>query len=93
MKRSKVKDIHGNTVCLGTRVRLLKIADFLRKRLPRDEVEQLDSMVGEVFTVEEIDEYGWPWISKSFPTGDDGCQGHSLALDSDEFEVVSQSET
>ena len=90
MNWSKVKDINGNPVGIGTRVRLLKIADFLRRDLPKDEIERLDSMVGGIFVVDEIDEYGSPWILATWTQGEGKCLIHSLALDSDEMEVVSQ---
>lgn len=37
-------------------------------------------MIGEVFEVEEIDEYGQPWVRK---------RSHSVALAACEMEVVS----
>ena len=92
MNWSKVKDINGTPVGIGTRVRLLKIAEFLRRDLPKEEVDQLESMIGGIFEVTEIDEYGSPWISSSWPQGEGQCHGHSLALDSDEMVVVSQPE-
>ena len=68
----------------------MKIADFLRRDLPKDEIERLESMVGGVFEVDEIDEYGSPWIMATWPQGEERRFSHSLALDSDEMEVVSQ---
>ena len=34
------------------------------EKLPSEERERVDSMVGETFEVEEIDEYGQPWVCK-----------------------------
>ena len=46
-------------------------------------------MIGEVFEVEEIDEYGKPWIRKSWPDEEEGkCHSHSVALESNEMELV-----
>jgi hypothetical protein len=57
--------------------------------LPHDEIEDVRSMIGEVFEVYEIDEYGSPWVEKSwhFPE-DDKYKSHSIALDSNEMELV-----
>jgi hypothetical protein len=44
-------------------------------------------MLGEVFEVEEIDDYGLPWVTKWF--GDEKYPvGQSLALGGGEFEIV-----
>jgi hypothetical protein len=48
--------------------------------LPGDEKDEVVSMIGEVFEVEEIDEYGQPWVRK---------RSHSVALAACEMEVVS----
>ena len=46
-------------------------------------------MIGEVFEIEEIDEYGSPWIRKSWPLDNEGnCHGHSIALASHEMELI-----
>jgi hypothetical protein len=49
--------------------------------LPGDEKADVLSMIGEVFTVEEIDKHGQPWVRK---------RSHSVALESYEMEVVSE---
>lgn len=78
------KDIGGRRVRLGSRVRVLKIAPWLLARLDAPEKVRVRSMVGQVFTVDEIDEAGHPWVVKWFPRGD--C--HALALDVTEMELV-----
>ncbi len=77
-------DCHGQPVTVGTRVRVLKIASWLERDLPSEEVSDLQSMVGEVFEVFEIDQYGQPWIEKVWQDR----HSHALALDPDEMEVV-----
>ncbi|WP_242041148.1 alpha/beta fold hydrolase [Leptolyngbya sp. FACHB-261] len=48
-------------------------------------------MVGEVFPVEEIDEYGQPWVSKSWLNEAEGtCRSHSMALEASEMEYVTR---
>ena len=46
-------------------------------------------MVGEVFEVYELDEWGQAWVSKSWFREDGGWgRGHSMGLDSHEMERV-----
>ena len=82
-------DRHGRPVRVGTRVRVLEIAEALRDSLPPEEWPELQTMLGEVFEVYEIDEYGSAWVEKEWLTDDgDVSHSHSLALDSHEMEVV-----
>ncbi len=65
---------------VGDRVRLVcLLSGNWLEELPSEEKSDVMSMIGEVFVVEEIDEYGSPWIRKS---------SHSIALASDEMELV-----
>jgi hypothetical protein len=75
-------DRNGRLVTVGTRVRVLEIAQRLRQRIPLEEWSDLQTMVGEVFEVYEIDEHGSPWVEKRW-----GNDSHHLALDSHEMEV------
>lgn len=46
-------------------------------------------MIGEVFEVDEIDEFGHPWVQKSWPNQEEGkWHSHSIALEPHELEVV-----
>jgi hypothetical protein len=82
-------DCHGHPVRVGTRVRLLSVSGNWFDQLPAEERDDVLSMVGEVFEVEEIDEYGSPWVRKSWPDEEAGtCNSHSIALDPHEMEVV-----
>jgi hypothetical protein len=84
-------DKYGRTVAVGSRVRLIRLSDSLLSELPEDEVEALRSMVGEVFEVTEIDEYDKPWIGKGWSDPNKGhYTGHSLALASEEMELVDE---
>ena len=83
------KDKHGCPVVLGARVRLLELSASFLESLPSDEIEDVRSMIGVVFEVEEIDEYGQPWVRKSWPNEREGtCRSHSIALDPNEIELV-----
>jgi hypothetical protein len=76
------EDTNGHIVQIGTRMRVLSLSGKWLDELPNDEKDDVLSMIGEVFEVEEIDEYGQPWVGK---------QSHSVALASYEMEVVSDS--
>ena len=87
---SHPRDRAGNLVHVGAHVRLLSLSGNWLEELPDEEMPDVLSMIGEVFEVEEIDEYGQPWISKSWPNEKEGqCRSHSIALESYEMELVS----
>jgi hypothetical protein len=81
-------DRTGRAVAVGARVRVLAISPFLKERLPAEDWQALQGMVGDVFEVSQIDEYGWAWVEKWFESDEEGRFCHSLALASDEMEVV-----
>ena len=85
----KAVDRLGQTVAIGTRVRVLEVSPYLKDRVPVDEGQRLETMVGEVFDVYEIDEYGWAWVEKWFESGENVRYSHCLALAANEMEVVS----
>jgi hypothetical protein len=83
------KDCNGRPVKVGARVRLLSLSGQWLDELPSDEKQDILSMIGEVFEVEEIDEHGHPWVRKSWPNEEEGmCNSHSIALESQEMELV-----
>lgn len=86
--RAMAADRSGRTVEVGTRVRLLEVPSFLKRDLPPEEWRELETMVGKVFEVYEIDEHGAAWIEKKWQDSDGESHSHSLALDSHEMEVV-----
>ena len=81
-------DRNGRPVGVGTRVRVLGLAPFLKRDLPPSEWRELETMVGEIFEVYEIDEHGAAWVEKVWHDGDGEHHSHSLALESHEMEVV-----
>jgi hypothetical protein len=83
-----VTDRIGVPVTVGTRVRVLAITPSLERDLPADEWQDLKTMVGEVFEVYEIDEYGGAWVEKVWKEGDEELHSHSYSLASHEMEVV-----
>ena len=86
------KDINGRPVAVGVRVRLLSLSGQWLDDLPSEERPDVLSMIGEIFEVEEIDQYGSPWVRKSWPNSAKGqCHSQSIALASHEMEVVDES--
>jgi hypothetical protein len=90
MTAARTTDRTGCTVTVGTRIRLLEIADSVLRDLPADEQQDLRSMVGEVFEVYEIDKHGAAWVEKCWPGADGACcsRSHSIGLDPHEMEVA-----
>ncbi|WP_293265969.1 hypothetical protein [Neptunomonas sp.] len=81
-------DINGNTVKVGSKVRVLHIDPKITEYLPEEEVTDLDSMLNEVLEVYEIDEYDCAWVEKWWDRGDGQTESHSLSLSSAEMELV-----
>ncbi|MDO9465722.1 MAG: hypothetical protein Q7J36_00320 [Thiobacillus sp.] len=81
------QDRNGTPVAVGTQVRVVSISASVLSRLPADEVAQVKSMEGEVFSVYEIDQWGGAWVEKWWHD-EDKAQSHSLGLASNEMEVV-----
>jgi len=78
-----------NIVHVGARVRLLGLSGKWLDELAADEKQDVLSMIGEVFEIEEIDEHGHPWIRKSWLDETEGkCHSHSIALESQEMELT-----
>jgi hypothetical protein len=84
-------DRYGRQVSVGSLVRVLKLSGDWFDQLPPDERAKVESMIGETFRVEEIDEYGHPWVRKSWPDEAEGtCTSHSVALEPSEMECVDE---
>ena len=84
-------DRNGKAVRVGAHVRLIALSGNWLAELPKGEKQDVLSMFGEVFCVEEIDEYGHAWIRKSWPNEEAGtCHSHSIALEPQEMELVSE---
>lgn len=82
-------DKNGNEVTVGAKVRIIQLSGQWFDDLPEDEKEEVTSMIGEVFVVKEIDEYGSPWVSKSWNNEELGhYNSHCIALDANEMELV-----
>lgn len=87
--KSQPRDKVDNIFYVGARVRVLSLSGDWLEELSAEEKPDVLSMIGEVFKVEEIDEYGQPWIRKSWTNEKEGrFHSHSIALESYEMELV-----
>ncbi|WP_162932652.1 hypothetical protein [Solimonas sp. K1W22B-7] len=76
------KDRDGNSIVVGSHVQVLSVPalDF-----EPDEAERVQSMLGDVLEVYEIDLYGQAWVEKWWHLDSGESTSHSLALRSDEM--------
>ncbi len=81
-------DRNGRAVSVGTHVRVLAIAPSLKASIPATEWSELQEMLGQVFPVREIDEWGQAWVEEWWYSEGETSFCHSLRLDSHEMEVV-----
>jgi len=82
------KDGRGKEVRPGDLVRIVSLDTHYLASLPSDEREDVRSMVGECFEVEEIDEHGSAWVTKWWSRGDGQSECHSVGLSASEMERV-----
>lgn len=87
-KENETRDKNGKTIRVGDTVRLLSIDWSGMTALAGQEQNDLKSMVGGVFTVEEIDEDGRASISKWWEIGNGHHESHSIQLSPAEMECV-----
>jgi hypothetical protein len=80
-------DSKGSFVKIGTRVRVLALPPA-PAGLKKQELEHFNAMLGEVFEVLEIDEYGRAWVEKTWDAGSGKKSAHRLALRVNEMERV-----
>ena len=82
------KDRRGIEIRPGDFVRILSLDEQFLASLPSDELEDVRSMVGQSFEVEEIDEYGSAWVTKWWERGNGESECHSVGLSASEMERV-----
>ena len=82
-------DRAGVKVIVGISVRVLAIRPSVFDRLPEQERLRVQTMLGEIFPVYEIDNWGSAWVEKWWRESEDSSSSHSLALEPAEMEVVS----
>lgn len=82
MESENINDKNGELVALGDTVKVLKLPDI---RFTQDELDEVNTMVGECFKVESISD-GCVEVTKWWGSGDNTwC--HTLFLWPNEFEL------
>ena len=86
------KDLYGKEFKVGTRVRLLHhVYGEWFDCLPEDEKSDLESMLGEIFEITEINKSGYASIEKWWGGEKENCvhsMGHSISVEGKQIEVV-----
>jgi hypothetical protein len=85
----EAKDCAGRSVTVGSRVRVLTLSAEFIDSLPIDERALVSEMIGDVFEVDEIDNLGRAWVTKMWDRGDGTFDGHGIALEPSETELIS----
>jgi hypothetical protein len=83
------KDRNGKQVRVGDAVRIVALDPTFMHALPQDEIADVRSMIGAIFKIEEIDDYGSAWVSKWWDRGENRSESHCIALAAVEMELVS----
>ena len=81
-------DRNGAEVHVGSVVRVLKISSSVLERLCDNDKFKVQSMLGEAFTVYEVDQWGGAWVEKWWCETEDRSTSHSLGLTPDQMEIV-----
>ena len=79
-------DKHGNRVKPGDQIRVLTVDERILAPLPEDEVRELKSFIGGVFTIVHINNDNSVLVEKEWQEGEE-IMGHGLAVFPDQFEV------
>lgn len=81
------KDIRGNEIRVGSKVKILNIDPSVWEHFPEDEKRDIQSMIGEVFEVHEVsDELAS--VEKWWRDNDNCSHSHSIALHKNEMELT-----
>lgn len=83
----KSKDINGDVVFVGDRVRIISIDPVFLDGLPDDEKKCVRSMIGQTLEIEKI-EGKYIYISQSWQFSDESYQFHTVCLAPNEIELV-----
>ena len=78
---------------VGSHVRVLTIQESLMEGLARDEAADLRAMVGGIFEVYEIDQWGAAWVANWWPRDRGASHSHSIGLDPHEMELAEAADT
>ncbi|WP_157633732.1 hypothetical protein [Thioflavicoccus mobilis] len=81
------KDIEGNDVVVGCKVKVLNINETVWEYLPEDEKSDLKSMFGDVLEVYEVSD-NFASVEKWWQEGNGRGRCHSLSLGQEEMLLV-----
>ena len=84
----QTKDHLGHIVLVGSRVKILALSDQFLSSLADDELAEVREMIGGVFEVDEIDEWGQAWVTKWWDAADGDLDAHGIGLSPSEMEVI-----
>ncbi|MGB5606937.1 MAG: trypsin-like peptidase domain-containing protein [Gammaproteobacteria bacterium] len=82
------RDINGNEVRVGSKVRIVSIDPEILSSLADPEAENVAAMLGQVFEVYEVDDYGYAHVDNGWQFGSYIYESHSLTLSGSEMELV-----
>ncbi len=81
-------DTNGKTVRMGDLVKVIDLQMELFDFLEPSEIEDIRSMIGETFPIEEIFPTGLVTVTKWFNRGPSQHESHTLSLLQGQFELV-----
>lgn len=81
------KDIEGNDIVVGSKVKVLSISEMVWEYLPEEEQSDLKSMIGDVLEVYEVSEK-FAFVEKWWHEGDGKSRCHSLSLGQEEMKLI-----
>ena len=79
-------DKHGSRVKPGEQIKVLSVDERILESLPEDEVKELKSFIGGVFTIVHINNDNSVLVEKEWKSGEE-IRGHGLAVFPDQFEA------
>lgn len=84
----ETKDRFGRPVRIGNRVRVISLSQELLDSLPEDERPLVTQMINGIFEVDEIDQWGAAWVTKSWARGNEEYDAHGIGLAPSEMELA-----
>ena len=86
------KDMKGRNVIAGDRVRVRSVDQALLSSLHDEELHLVQSMIGNIFEVIEIDRYGYAIVEKQINLSDGRMLSQTMSLSSSEMELMNHAD-
>lgn len=77
---------------IGDRVRIVRLSQDFLDSLPEDERPLVTEMINGVFEVDEVDQWGAAWVTKSWERGNGEYDAHGIGLAPSEMELAVNSD-